>query len=42
MKPLFVGESNPYGNPERFDLYPEPANSAGGRLCRLVLGVSRR
>ncbi len=40
MKPLFVGELNPYGSDERYALYPEPENSAGGRLCRLVLGLS--
>lgn len=37
MKPLFVGESNPYGSFPEFALYPEPQHSAGGRLCRLVL-----
>lgn len=35
-----VGMNNPYGSDERFALYPGPRNSAGDRLCRLVLGVS--
>lgn len=38
--PLLVGESNPYGDDPYFALYPEPPHSAGGRLCRLVLGLS--
>ncbi len=36
-KPLLVGESNPYGGDPYFALYPSPANSAGDRLCRLIL-----
>lgn len=39
MRPLLVGESNPYGANPRFALYPMPERSAGGRLCRLVLGM---
>lgn len=39
MRPLLVGESNPYGSDPRFALYPLPERSAGGRLCRLVLGM---
>lgn len=39
---LFVGESNPYGSDPRYALYPEPANSAGGRLCRIILGLTVR
>ena len=37
---ILVGENNPYGGDPRYALYPEPANSAGGRLCRLVLGLT--
>lgn len=45
--PWLIGESNPYqrhgADPEhRFDLYPEPSHASGGRLCRLVLGMSTR
>lgn len=39
MRPLLVGESNPYGSNPEFALYPLPERSAGGRLCRLVLGM---
>lgn len=39
LKPWLVGENNPYGPEERFALYHEPPESAGGRLCRLVLGL---
>lgn len=39
---LFVGESNPYGEDERYALYDEPSTSAGGRFRRKVLGVHRR
>jgi len=42
MKPLLVGESNPYGSDPRYALYPAPENSAGGRLCRLVMGLGIR
>lgn len=42
MKPLLVGESNPYGADPRYALYPAPHGCAGERLCRLVLGLSRR
>src|ERR1019366_2424267 len=37
MKPLFVGESNPYGADPEFALYPAPRGCSGDRLCRLVL-----
>lgn len=37
--PVLVGEQNPISNDVRYDLYPLPTNSAGGRLCRLVLGL---
>lgn len=41
MKPLLVGENNPYGPDPHFALYPLPPQSAGGRLCRTILGLSR-
>lgn len=41
-KPLLVGEDNPYGADPRYALYMEPENSAGGRLCRVILGLSGR
>jgi hypothetical protein len=37
MKPLLVGESNPYGANPEFALYPAPRGCSGDRLCRLVL-----
>ena len=40
MKPLLVGESNPYSDDPRFALYPYPSNSAGARLAR-ILGMAR-
>jgi hypothetical protein len=39
MKPLLVGESNPYGGDPAFALYPSPPGCAGDRLCRLVMGL---
>jgi hypothetical protein len=39
---LLVGELNPYGVDPRYALYYLPANSAGGRLQRDVLGVRAR
>lgn len=42
MKPLLVGEVNPYNRSQRYALYPEPKNSAGDRLCRVILGLSAR
>lgn len=39
MKPLLVGEQNPYGSDPRYALWPKPERSAGGRLCRLILGI---
>jgi hypothetical protein len=41
VKPLIVGESNPYGGDEYFALYPEPPGCAGDRLCRFVMGLRR-
>lgn len=40
MKPVIVGEHNPYGSSPEWALYPSPPESAGGRLCRLVMGLS--
>lgn len=37
MRPLLVGEANPYGSDPSFALYPSPPGCAGDRLCRLVL-----
>jgi hypothetical protein len=37
MKPLLVGEANPYGGDPYFALYPEPDGCAGQRLCKLVM-----
>ena len=42
MKPLLVGESNPYGSDPRYALYPYPDHSAGGRLCFKVMDLTRR
>lgn len=41
MKPLLVGEANPYQSDprlaQRFALYPDPPGCAGWRLCKLVM-----
>lgn len=43
MKPLLVGEANPYQSDPRlaqhFALYPDPPGCAGWRLCKLVMGL---
>lgn len=39
MKPVLVGEQNPYGADPHFALYPLPSTSAGGRLCYRILGM---
>lgn len=39
MKPLLVGEANPYGGDPYYALYPLPENASGGRLAR-ILGLS--
>lgn len=41
MRPLFVGEMNPFGADPYFALYPLPETSSGGRLQALVLGIPR-
>ena len=40
MRPLLVGELNPYGADPEMALYPLPENASGGRLAR-ILGLSR-
>lgn len=43
MKPLLVGETNPYsGDDHEFALYPSPEGSAGHRLCVDILGLGRK
>jgi hypothetical protein len=46
MKPLLVGESNPYQTNEedamRYALYPEPARCSGWRLCHVVMELDAR
>ncbi len=41
MKPLLVGELNPYGADPRYALFPYPERSAGGRLCHKILQTHR-
>lgn len=41
MKPLLVGEINPYSADPKFALYPHPERSAGARLCNLILRLPR-
>lgn len=41
-RPVLVGESNPYGGDPYYALYPSPDGCSGHRLCRLILGMSRR
>lgn len=44
MKPLLVGEANPYqADPrlaQRYALYPDPPGCAGHRLCYRVMGLT--
>lgn len=37
MKPLLVGELNPYGTDPRYALYPLPKYASGHRLCKNVM-----
>lgn len=39
MKPLIVGENNPYSSNPVYALWPDPPHSAGGRLCNVILGM---
>lgn len=41
MKPVLVGELNPYGGDDYYALYPAPDGCSGHRLCQLVLGMHR-
>lgn len=36
MKPLLVGEVNPYGADPDFALYPLPERASGGRLAKIL------
>lgn len=38
IRPLLVGESNPYSARPEAALFPHPRNSAGARLCFDILG----
>lgn len=40
-RPLIVGEHKPYGSDPQYAIYPLPENSAGGRLCSVILGMQR-
>lgn len=46
MKPLLVGEQNPYqADPrlaQRFALYPDPPRCAGWNLCHKIMGLPER
>jgi hypothetical protein len=39
VRPLIVGEVNPYGSQPQFALYPQPRGASGDRL-RSILGLS--
>lgn len=39
MKPVLVGESNPYGDDPEMALFPSPEKSSGHRLCALIFGM---
>lgn len=41
MRPLLVGEDNPYSSDPRLALYPYPERSAGHRLATVILGLTR-
>ncbi len=42
MRPLLVGEVNPYGPDPQYALWPDPPGCAGHRLCHVILGMERR
>lgn len=46
MKPLLVGEANPWQSDEetamRYALHPDPPHASGGRLCHVVMGLTER
>lgn len=43
MKPLLIGEANPYQTDrrmaDRYALHPDPPLASGGRLCHFVMGL---
>lgn len=39
-KVILVGEANPYGADPRYALYCDPPESAGGRLCHVILKMT--
>lgn len=39
MRPLLLGECNPYGPDPEFALWPAPEGCSGWRLCRVILGL---
>jgi hypothetical protein len=39
MRPLIVGELNPFGRDDCYALYPAPDGCSGHRLCCLILGM---
>lgn len=41
MKPVLVGEANPYGGRSALALWPDPPGSAGHRLCFKILGMTK-
>lgn len=41
VRPLLVGEDNPYGADPYYALYPAPRGCAGHRLCSKVMGMSK-
>jgi hypothetical protein len=46
LKPLLVGEANPYQRDHdtamRYALHPDPPRASGGRLCFFVMGLDER
>lgn len=40
MKPILVGEQNPWGSNPMYALWPDPPGCAGWRLCHVVLGLT--
>ena len=42
MRPVLVGEANPYGGNPGYALWPEPAGCSGHRLCHKILQMDQR
>lgn len=42
LRPILVGEANPYGGDPAFALYPSPEGSAGERMCHEILCMNIR